>query len=70
MEQLTDFVTNKYIYIPLLVWFSIQLFKVIWDLVKTKKFNFKRILRSRWNAKFSFSCCNVPCNDDGKRTWF
>ena len=29
---------------PLLTWFSIQLFKVIWDLVTTKKFNFKRIL--------------------------
>ena len=44
MKEITDFVTNKYIYIPLLVWFSIQAFKVIWDLVQTKKFNFKRIL--------------------------
>lgn len=44
MEFLTDFITNKFIYVPLLTWFSIQLFKVIWDLVTTKKFNFKRIL--------------------------
>lgn len=34
----------KFIIIPFLVWFSIQLFKVIYDLVTTKKFNFKRIL--------------------------
>lgn len=38
------FLQNKYIYIPFLLWFGIQLFKVIWDLVTTKKFNFKRIL--------------------------
>ncbi len=44
MNELGALVTNKYIYIPLLVWFFIQLFKVIWDLVETKKFNFKRIL--------------------------
>ncbi len=37
-------VTNKYIYIPFLLWLSIQIFKVIWDLVKTKQFNFKRIM--------------------------
>lgn len=36
MEFLTDFITNKFIYVPLLTWFSIQLFKVIWDLVTTK----------------------------------
>jgi hypothetical protein len=39
--NITDF---KYIYVPLLMWFGIQLFKVIYDLVTTKKFNFKRIL--------------------------
>lgn len=44
------FITNyffteyKYIIIPILVWFSIQAFKVLYDLVKTKKFNFKRIM--------------------------
>ena len=44
MNVLTQFVTNKFIYVPFLTWFCIQLFKVIWDLVTTKKFNFKRIL--------------------------
>ncbi len=39
-----EFIQNKYIYIPFLLWFLIQLFKVIYDLVTTKKFNFKRIL--------------------------
>lgn len=38
------FVQYKYIIVPLAVWFFIQLFKVIWDLVVTHKFNFKRIL--------------------------
>ena len=44
MNFFTEFITNKFIYVPLLTWFGIQLFKVIWDLVTTKKFNFKRIL--------------------------
>ena len=34
----------KYIIVPFAVWFFIQLFKLIYDLVTTKKFNFKRIL--------------------------
>ena len=34
----------KYLIVPFAVWFCIQLFKVIWDLVVTHKFNFKRIL--------------------------
>ena len=34
----------KFIIVPLAVWFFIQSFKVIWDLVTTHKFNFKRIL--------------------------
>ena len=29
---------------PISTWFFIQLFKLIYDLVKTRKFNFKRIL--------------------------
>ena len=37
-------VQSKYIYIPFLLWFAIQLFKLIYDLVTTKKFNFKRII--------------------------
>ena len=38
------FTQYKYIALPLLVWFCIQLFKFIYDLIKTRKFNFKRIL--------------------------
>ena len=44
MEDIQKQVTNKYLYVPLLLWFCIQVFKVICDLVKTKKFNFKRIM--------------------------
>ncbi len=38
------FLQYRYLIVPLAVWFFIQLFKVIWDLVVTHKFNFKRIL--------------------------
>ena len=44
MNDFLGFVQNKYIYVPFLLWFGIQLFKLIYDLVITKKFNFKRIL--------------------------
>ena len=35
---------NKFLVIPVFMWISIQTFKVLTDLVKTGKFNFKRIL--------------------------
>ena len=38
------FAQFKYLIVPFGTWFCIQLFKVIWDLVATHKFNFKRIL--------------------------
>ena len=41
MEFFTEY---RYIIVPLATWFCIQLFKVIWDLVATHKFNFKRIM--------------------------
>ena len=44
MNSLQMAITNKYLYVPFLVWICIQIFKVIYDLVTTKKFNFKRIL--------------------------
>ena len=44
MNDIMTFIQNKYIYIPFLLWFGIQLFKLIYDLVTTKKFNFKRIM--------------------------
>lgn len=44
MNNFMGFIQNKYIYIPLILWFLIQTFKLIYDLVTTRKFNFKRIL--------------------------
>lgn len=44
MNTFMSFIQNKYIYVPFLLWFFIQVFKVIYDLVTTKKFNFKRIM--------------------------
>ena len=34
----------KYLIIPITIWFLIQLFKLIYDIIKTKQFNIKRIL--------------------------
>ncbi len=34
----------RFLIIPFAVWFCIQTFKLIYDLVTTKKFNFKRIM--------------------------
>ena len=44
MNGFMQFIQNKYVYVPVILWFAIQLFKLIYDLVTTKKFNFKRIL--------------------------
>ncbi len=44
MNDLISFIQNKYIYIPILLWFFIQSYKVIYDLITTKKLNFKRII--------------------------
>ena len=44
MNNFEGFIHNKYIIIHVLTWFFIQLFKLVYDLVTTKKFNFKRIL--------------------------
>ena len=47
IQGIVEFIQEyKYIVVPFLVWFGIQLFKVIYDLVVTKKFNFKRILQA------------------------
>ena len=43
-------VQYKYLVTPFLIWFAIQTFKVFYDLIKTKKFNFKRILGAGRNA--------------------
>lgn len=40
-----DFYTQyKYLIVPIVMWICIQTFKVIWDLMTTHKFNFKRII--------------------------
>lgn len=44
MNTFLDFIQNKYVYVPFCLWFGIQLFKLLYDLVTTKKFNFKRIM--------------------------
>lgn len=44
MNNFIGFIQNKYVYVPFLLWFFIQAFKVVYDLVTTKKFNFKRII--------------------------
>ena len=36
----------KYIIVPILVWFGIQLFKFIYDFINNKKFNFKRLMQA------------------------
>ena len=38
------YIKYRYLIVPLLTLFAIQAFKVIWDLVTSKKFNFKRIV--------------------------
>lgn len=44
MEILTQLLHNKFMWVPFFTWLGIQCFKVIWDLIATKKFNFKRIM--------------------------
>ena len=44
MNNFMGLIQNKYIYVPFLLWFGIQLFKLLYDLVTTKKFNFRRIM--------------------------
>ena len=44
MPGIEEFTFNKYIIVPMFIWLGIQIFKTIWDLIKEKRFNFKRIL--------------------------
>ena len=56
MQGIMTFIREyRYLMVPFGVWFGIQLFKLIYDLVTTKKFNFKRIIGAGRNAEFSFS---------------
>lgn len=40
----TMFIMNKYVYVPIILWVCIQTYKVLYELYKTKKINFKRII--------------------------
>ena len=44
MNNLITFIQSKYIYVPFLLWFAIQIYKFLYELVKTKKVNFRRIV--------------------------
>ena len=44
METLVNIYSNQYIYVPFALWLCIQIFKTIYDLIATRKFNFKRIM--------------------------
>jgi len=47
MQGIGEFIhTYRYLIVPFCTWLAIQLFKLIYDLVVTKKFNFKRLMQS------------------------
>ena len=47
LQGIVNFIqTYRFVVIPFGVWFGIQLFKLLYDLVTTKKFNFKRIMQA------------------------
>ena len=43
MEVFTQITHNKCIVVPVIMWFSIQIFKFLTDLIKNRKINFKRV---------------------------
>ena len=46
-KGIIDFIVEyKYIVVPFCVWFFIQLFKLITEIIKTKRFNFKKIMQA------------------------
>lgn len=44
MQIFNEIIHNKCIYTPVILWLSIQIFKVITDLVKNRRLNVKRII--------------------------
>lgn len=38
------YIQYRYLIVPFVTWFCVQTFKVIYELITTKKFNFKRIM--------------------------
>ena len=51
MNDFQKFITNKYLYVPLLLWFCIQTFKVIYELIKYKKFTFNKLFSLKKHSK-------------------
>lgn len=70
MEILTDIITNKYIVTPFLVWFFIQLYKVINDLRKYKKINPKRVLGAGGMPSSHSACVMTLTTMIGKNMGF
>lgn len=44
MQIINNIIHNKYLYIPFLLWLTVQTFKVITELVKDKRLNVRRII--------------------------
>ena len=44
MEVFNEIIYNRCVYIPFFLWFVIQVFKVVSDLIKNKKLDVKRIV--------------------------
>ena len=43
MNTINDIFHNKFIWVPFFTWLSIQVFKVIFDSIKSKKLNLRRL---------------------------
>lgn len=47
MQGIIAFIREyRYIVVPFFVWFGIQLFKFLYDIIKEKRFNFKRLMQA------------------------
>ena len=47
MQGIITFIREyRYIIVPFFVWFGIQLFKLLYDIIKEKRFNFKRLMQA------------------------
>lgn len=44
MDVFTQIVTNKCIYVPVCLWFVVQVLKIIIEYIKTRKINFRRLV--------------------------
>jgi len=44
LDAIATILSNKYVYVPFVLWLLIQTYKVIHELIKNRKFNFKRIM--------------------------